>query len=336
VVRRGSGPVTRLATLGFAAVLVLPPLAPSALGLTLALVAFGALNGALDVAMNAQAATVERGYGRPIMSSFHALFSAGGLAGAAVGGLVAGAGVAPTAHLVGAAVLVGAAAPYVSRPMLPGAADAHAPGPGGHALTRLTPRLLARGLLAFDVRFAAGAMAAWTAVYLRAVAGAGAALAAGGYAAFSVTMAAGRTVGDALTARFGGRRLVQAGGAIAAAGIALALGAPAPAFGIAGFGLVGAGLATVFPSVLAAASRVPGVASGAGIALVSTLGYTGFLAGPPLIGFVADAATLRGGLAVVGVAGVLIVALAGALRDPRDVAAAGPGAAAALPSEGAG
>ncbi|CAA9334511.1 MAG: Uncharacterized MFS-type transporter, partial [uncultured Gemmatimonadaceae bacterium] len=120
VVRRGSGPVTRLAAVGFAAALVLAPLAASALALALALVAFGALNGALDVAMNAQAATVERGYGRPIMSSFHALFSWGGLAGAAVGGLVAGAGVAPTWHLLGAAVVVGVAAPLVARPMLPG------------------------------------------------------------------------------------------------------------------------------------------------------------------------------------------------------------------------
>lgn len=310
VVRRGSAPVTRAAALAFAASLAVPALAPNPWLLALALVLFGAANGTLDVAMNAQAATVERGYGRPIMSSFHAMFSAGGLAGAALGGAVAAARVDPVWHLAGAAVAVAAAAPFAARAMLPAADDA---APGAHATARPTAVLVALGVLAFCVLFQEGAIADWSAVYLRGAAGAGPGLAAAGYAAFSVTMALGRAVGDALTVRLGARRLVRLGGAAAAVGIALAVLVPHSAAAVAGFGLVGAGLATVFPAVLAASSRIPGVASGAGIAFVSTFGYTGFLAGPPLIGFVAEATSLRGGLAVVGAAGVLVAALAGAV-----------------------
>ena len=331
VVRRGSGPVTRVTALGFAAVLLLPPFAPDAVTLTLALLAFGAANGMLDVAMNAQAATVERGYARPIMSSFHAMFSAGGLVGAALGGVAAGADVAPTTHLIVAALVVGAATPFVTRPLLPAGVDAAAAG--AHAISRPTPLLLALGALAFCVLVAEGAMADWSAVYLGTVVGAGHGLAAAGYAGFSIMMASGRAVGDALTTRLGAPRLVRLGGTLAAVGIGLALIAREPWTAVVGFGAVGAGLATVFPSVLGAASRAPGVEPGAGIALVSTLGYTGFLAGPPLIGFVAEATSLRGGLAVVGAAGVLVAALAGALRLAGRTPVSGADAAAARAQE---
>ena len=331
VVRRGSGPVTRVTALGFAAVLLPPPFAVDALTLTLALVAFGAANGMLDVAMNAQAATVERGYRRPIMSSFHAMFSAGGLFGAALGGVVAGADVAPTTHLVAAALIVGAAVPLVTRPLLPAGVDAAAAG--AHAISRPTPLLLALGALAFCVLFAEGAMADWSAVYLGTVVGAGHGLAAAGYAAFSVMMAGGRAIGDALTLRLGAPLMVRVGGTLAATGIGLALVAREPWAAVVGFGAVGAGLATVFPSVLGAASRAPGVEPGAGIAVVSTLGYTGFLAGPPLIGFVAEATTLRGGLAVVGAAGVLVAVLARALRARGGTSPAAADAAAARAQE---
>ena len=331
VVRRGSGPVTRVTALGFAAVLLLPPFALDAVTLTLALVAFGAANGMLDVAMNAQAATVERGYARPIMSSFHALFSAGGLVGAALGGVVAGANVAPTTHLVVTTLVIGAAVPFVTRPLLAAGADAAAEG--AHAMSRPTPLLLALGALAFCVLVAEGAMADWSAVYLGTVVGAGHGLAAAGYAGFSVMMALGRAVGDALTLRLGAPLLVRLGGALAATGIGLALIAREPWTAVVGFGAVGAGLATVFPSVLGAASRAPGVEPGAGIAVVSTLGYTGFLAGPPLIGFVAEATNLRGGLAVVGAAGVLVAVLARSLRLASGAAVTGAAAAAARARE---
>lgn len=311
VAMHGSRPVTRTAALAFAATLALPGLAPSLTLLTLLLVLLGAANGALGVAMNAQAAAVERRYGRPIMASFHALFSLGGLVGAGIGGLAAAGDVGVAPHLATAALAVALAGAAVGTRLLPAAADAAAEGA---RFARLTPGLLALGAVAFCVLFGEGAVADWSAVYLRDVTGAGPGLAAAGFATFSLAMAVGRSVGDALTIRLGAARLVRAGGALAALGLALALAVAEPWAAVAGFGAVGAGLSIVFPTVLTAAGRLPGIAPGAAIAAVSTFGYTGFLAGPPVIGLVAEALTLRAGLVVVVLTSVVIVALGAARR----------------------
>lgn len=315
VVRLGSRPVTVVGAFAFAATLLLPGAAPGMWWLFLALLIMGIANGVVDVAMNAQAAAVEKAYARPIMTSFHALFSAGGLVGSSLGGVIAGAGISPELHLAVTALAIALVALGVAPLLLH--ADADRSDDAGHAahvsLLRLPPPLLTLGALAFCILFAEGAMADWSAVYLHNVSHAGEGRAAIGYAAFSVTMALGRTIGDALVARFGAARVVRVGGVAATLGVALALGDPRPALVSLGFAAIGAGLASSFPSVLSAASRVPGVPAGAGIALASTVGYTGFLSGPPLIGFVAQVTDLRGGLAVVGVAALLVVWLATAV-----------------------
>jgi MFS family permease len=308
VARYGSRPVTRVAAVIFALVFLLPPLAPTPLVLFVALVVLGAGHGALDVAMNAQAATVERAYARPIMAGFHAMFSFGGLVGAAVGGAIASRGITPIAHLGGTALVAGLMLTAVTRGMLPASADAvpdhvHATKPHGALLTL--------GVIAFCVLLGEGAMADWSAVYLRDITGAGPGLAAVGYAAFSLAMASGRLVGDRLTLRAGPARLVRAGGTLAALGLATALLFSSPSAAIIGFGTVGAGLSIAFPVVLTMASVLPGTTPGPAIATVSTFGYAGFLAGPPLIGFVAQAITLRGGLAVVVVTCLVVAGLAG-------------------------
>jgi MFS family permease len=311
VARHGSRPVTRIAAFVFAGVFLLPPLAPNAVVLFFALVALGAGHGALDVAMNAQAATVERRYGRPIMSSFHALYSLGGLAGAAVGGLIAGAHVGPVAHLVGTGLVVALVASRITGYLLPASADAvpdHVPA------ARPRGALLTLGIVAFCVLLGEGAMADWSAVYLRNITRAGPGLAAAGYAAFSLAMATGRLAGDELTLCAGPARLVRCGGALAALGLASALAFSSPWAAILGFGAVGAGLSISFPIVLSTASTLPGMTPGPAIASVSTFGYAGFLAGPPLIGFVAQAITLRGGLAVVVLTCLVVAALAGRFR----------------------
>lgn len=328
VARHGSRPVTRVSALLFAGALALPALAPSFALLAAALVVLGAANGALDVAMNAQAVAVEREYerryARPIMASFHALFSFGGLAGAAAGGLLAAHGVGAPAHLAWTALAVGMAITGAAARMLPAAADA---APDGPAFARPTRALAALGVVAFCVLFGEGAMADWSAVYLRDVTGAGPGLAAAGYATFSLAMASGRAVGDGLTVRLGAARLVRLGGLLAALGLAVALLVAQPWAAVAGFGAVGAGLSIVFPTVLTAAGRLPGGAPSAAIAAVSTVGYTGFLAGPPVIGLVAEVVSLRGGLALVVVMGAVIAALAGGLGAGRATAGVAAGGA---------
>ena len=140
-----------------------------------------------------------------------------------------------------------------------------------------------------------------------------------GFAAFSLCMATGRAVGDTLTTRLGPERLARAGGALAALGALAAITIPHPLAVITGFGAIGAGLSSVFPIVLAAAARTTGVAPGSAIAMVSMCGYSGLLAGPPLIGAVATVLTLRGGLGIVALAALVIVFLARTLeRAPRE------------------
>lgn len=311
--RTGSRRMTRGAALALAAALPLPALAPSPLLLAGALVLLGGAGGVLGVAMNAQAAEVERLYGRPLMSGFHALFSAGGLVGAGIGGVAAQRGIDPAPHLLGAAAALVVLALAAGRHLLP-TPPSPSPDRGARRSPRLPAGLLALGAVAFCVLFAEGAMADWSAVYLRDVAGAGPGLTAAGFGAFSLAMAAGRVVGDRVLQRIGAERLVRGGGTVAAVGVALAVLLGTPWAAVLGFGLVGAGLSAVFPTVLATAGRAPGLPPAAAIAAVSTVGYTGFMAGPPLIGLVADALSLRAGLALVVVAAAVVALAAGALR----------------------
>jgi MFS family permease len=320
VARRGSRPVTWAAALAFSGALMLPPLAPNLALLILSLVVLGMANGMLDVAMNAQAAAVQKRYEVPIMARIHALYSFGGLVGAVIGGRIAAGGVGAAPHLAGVGVAIAIAAGAMALGLLPASADAT---PDHSPIARPVRALYALGVVAFCVLFGEGAMANWSAVYLRDVSRAGPGLAAAGFAAFSLMMTVGRAVGDTLTARLGNARLTRIGGVIASLGVGCALAFPQPLPVIVGFGAIGAGLSFIFPIILAAAARTPGVVPGAAIALVSMCGYAGLLAGPPLIGAIANVVTLRGGLALVAVASVAVVALARAVRPPA--AAALPG-----------
>lgn len=346
VARYGSRPVTAWSIALFALAVALPARAPSLVLLAAALFVMGLTNGLLDVSMNSQAAAVARRYPKPVMSGVHAMYSAGGLAGAAIGGRVAASGIDPAVHLGWIALALVIVAVLASPGMLPAAADA-APDQSGRV--RPTRPLLVTGLVAFCCLFGEGAMGNWSAVYLRNVSGAGPGLAAAGFAAFSLCMAGGRAIGDALTTRLGPARLVRGGALLATLGIGAALAFPHPYVVVVGFGAVGAGLAATFPLTLAAASRTPGVVPGTAIAVVSMCGYSGLLAGPPFIGSVASAVTLRGGLALVFVSCLLIVIFARVVRDVPGAGAAGvspalphpssvpasPAASRALPDAGA-
>ena len=330
IARFGSRAVTTVAALGVCLTLPLLPLAPSMPLLFAALLLFGAAYGTMDVSMNAQAVLVEQRYGRPIMSSFHGVFSLGGLLGAASAGLVVGAGVAPEPHLLGVGLTLALLVAAATRRLIPAAGERRDEGP---PFALPTGPLLGLGAIAFGVLLAEGAIADWGAVYLRDVVGAGAAVAAAGYTAFSLTMMIGRFLGDGLTQRLGPVPMVRGGGLLVAVGLGLALLAGTAQAAFAGFALVGAGLAASFPIVLSAAGRVPGVPAGTALAAVATAGYTGFLVGPPTIGFLSGGIEalgfagvgLRGGLAAVALLGLAIALLAGqAGRSATGTARADP------------
>ena len=306
--RRVVGTTALLLTLS----LVLPALAPSLLFLALALAMLGAANGGLDVAMNAQAVAVERGYGRPIMSSFHAAWSFGGLAGAALGGLLASRAVGPLPHFSTVAILAAIAFACAYGALLPSRADASEEG--APAFARPTRALLGLGIMAFCVLLGEGAMGDWSAVYLDDTLGTGPGFAAAGYAAFSLSMAFGRLFGDRLTERLGPVTLVRSCGALAAVGLGVALAAAQPLVALVGFACAGAGFSIVFPTALSAAGRTGDMSTGPALAAVSTAAYTGFLIGPPFIGFLAELTGLGYALYLVVTLSAATIVFAGSLK----------------------
>jgi predicted MFS family arabinose efflux permease len=306
--------MTAAAGIALCLALPLPVVSPSVALLSLSLGLLGACNGLLDVSMNSQAAEVEHRIGRPIMSSFHALFSLGGVAGALMAVRAMASGIGDVAH-VGVAAAVALTAVVLALPGLvsPPAND----GPAGPVVARPSGTLLALGLLALLGLMAEGAMADWSAVYLHDTLGSSPAVAAVGFAAFSLAMAAGRLSGDALVGRLGARHLLRGSSATAALGLGLALLVGRPAIGIVGCALVGLGIANIIPILFSAAARVPGVPPGRALAAVATTGYLGFLAGPPLIGIVAEAAGLATGLGLVSAACAIIAVKATVLPATR-------------------
>jgi MFS family permease len=291
-------------------------IAPNICWLSLFLFLFGAGHGALDVAMNTQAFEVEKRQQRPLMSSFHAMFSTGGLAGAATGGAIAAVGWGPFAHFLAAStamiVLFVCIYPHFvptqhQRQMKASSTD--------QSRFSLPPSsLLILGFMAIAVLISEGAMADWSAVYLRRHLGASEAAAAAGYASFSLTMALGRFAGDALIARFGNESVVRYSGIVATLGLGLTVATPFPALSLVGLALVGAGLAIVVPVIFGAAAQSSEVETGRALATVTTMGYFGFLIGPPLIGFIADLTTLRFALALLVLTSLTVTVFAPHVR----------------------
>ena len=304
--RIGSRRVTVAALLGGAASLFLISLASGLGELSAALFVFGAGFGAINVSANAQGLALERLYDRPILSSFHAAFSGGGLAGAGLGALGAAMGVGPREHFGALAltlIVVGLAAGHRLLPP-----DADDPRPA-RTFVRPPRALVALGAAAFFTLLAEGAAADWSAVYLSHSLGATAAVAALGYTGFSLAMAASRLVGDRLNGRFGPVALARWGGLLAATALALALVSDSTPAALFGFAAMGAGLGVVVPVLFRAAGSTPGVSASVGVAAVSTIGWLGFLSGPPVIGFAAGTLGLRSALGIVVVATVALALL---------------------------
>ena len=302
------------AGVAFGVMTALIMLMPSYPALLAVLLLFGITNAGFDVAMNAQAATVEANHHKPIISSLHGMFSLGGMAGAAAGGVLLELGVPPAVHCGGMALVTMATALCAGPFMLPD--HVHAEGEPAHPTTGRT--LFVLGLLAFFGLVGEGAMYDWTTVYMREIAQSPEAIASAGYAAFSGGMALARFGGDFARGRWGNMRVLGASGVLATAGILLALLWPAPAAVLAGFGLMGVGAANMVPIFFITASRLPGVPAAEGIAAVARFAYVGLLVGPVIIGLIAHGSDLRWGLSVVALT-MALIAVAGphAIRRPE-------------------
>lgn len=309
IARFGSARVLAVVAPLFGLALFGPVLAPTLASVVVAASAFGLCKGAFDVSVNAQALAVEQAAARPIMASFQACWSLGGLGAALLTGAALKAGLSPVivTLLAGAAVLVTS---WCSpRYLLPDAAPGDAKGTSGGIFH---PAILPVGVLAFAALFTEGALMDWGAIYAANVAGAAAWLAPLAYGAFCSAMALGRLMGDRLFLRFGAGKLLRVSGGFAVAGLILVIAVRVWPATFIGLMLAGLGIANLVPIFLKAASRAHPAGAAQGVAAVSSLGYVGFLAGPPLIGWLSAWASLPLAFVVVALLAAFI-----AVKGPR-------------------
>ncbi|MGP5639518.1 MFS transporter [Brachybacterium tyrofermentans] len=342
--RVGSAPLAVAGTILTAIGLCAASWAPVAGLLALALLVAGACDAITDVAQNAHGLRVQRRYGRSIINSFHAVWSIGAVLGGSMAALAIALDVPLRVHLSVSGALFAAISLVALRFALPGkdpenstdgaddgAQAANAAEPDDAASTSGAPPsavphptrgrtvLLLGALIVIAIggTLVEDAGNSWATLYLARDLGAPAAIAATGYIALVGAQFVGRLAGDSLVDRFGQRTVARAGGLIIAVGMATALAFPTVPGTIIGFALAGLGSATLVPAAMQEADDLPGLRHGTGLTVVSWLMRLGFLASPPLVGLVADAAGLRYGLLVVPVAGVLVIVLSGVLSGRR-------------------
>ncbi|MFF7293753.1 MFS transporter [Microbacterium sp. NPDC008134] len=325
--RFGSAKVAVIGTVLTSGGVLAAGLAPSVLLFALGLFVGGAMDAITDVAQNAHGLRVQRGYGRSILNSFHAVWSIGAVLG---GSMAAGAialGVPIGVHLAISAVLFSAVSLTALRFCLPGldaaslAADEEAVADPGEVQAavragirpRVVLMLIALVIIAMAGTIVEDAGNSWATLYLGSL-GAPAAIAATGFIALVGAQFVGRLLGDGLVDRFGQRLVARAGGVIVVVGMGVALAFPTIPGTIIGFAAAGFGVATLVPAAMNEADVLPGLRHGTGLTVVSWLMRLGFLLSPPVVGLIADATSLRVGLLLIPAVGVAVVLFAGVLR----------------------
>jgi MFS family permease len=307
----GSADITRVTGCMMSLALIPPILAPDLPRFIIVALIFGASIGSMDVAMNAHGIAVEKVFRRPVMSSFHGAFSIGGMAGAFFAAAMLDL-VSETIHALVAGMLTLALLLISFRFLLPSSIDKGLSGTSFAWPTRATVGL---GLLCFLALMAEGSVVDWGAILLRQRFTLDASTAGLGYALYAAGMALSRLLGDWARVNLGAVPLVRASAFLTAAGIAIAVSVPEPTAAIAAFAVAGIGVGNIAPILFAGGGRLEPSAPGRGIAAVTTLGYLGFLAGPPLIGFAAEATNLSLGLGLTALAALIVAAAADAARS---------------------
>lgn len=302
IIQNGSKRIGIVSVFSYCLFFPLVTLVPGVTGLVPVFFMMGVTAGMLDVSMNAQAVMVERGIGKPIMTSFHALFSIGMALGAFCGSGFEKAGIDLGHHLLIITTFCVASAFWVRYYLIH---DKPEQKSEGSAFQLPNAAMMSIGVIAFCCMLGEGAMADWSANYLEKISMASKSLAPIGLSAFAIAMTIGRVFGDQARARFGDRKLMVVCGMISTAGILLLLIWTQAYVVITGFFLVGLGLSVIVPIAYSIAGNSTEVSPGVGLAMVTTVGYTGFLFGPPFIGFLADWADLR--VALTLIAGLFLI-----------------------------
>ena len=309
--RLGARTTAVLAGWGFCVALGLSLVLPSFWALVPAMMLLGASESVFDVAINAEGTTLETLSGRGVMSGFHGMFSLGAMGGAASAALMLREAIPAWMQLVGVGSVIAVSILVSSRGML----ASHPAAPKGQAnFTWPKGTLLLVGMLICFGMLAEGVMYNWSVLYVNQELHSAQEFAALAYVAFAGATAAMRFAGDSVRARFSERTMLVAGPTLSALAMLLVLLVAKPWFALAGFALVGVGLATVVPILYNAATRVPGVSRAAAIASVSSIGYVGFMVGPPIVGGIAHSTTLTIAMGTLIVAALILII--GARRVP--------------------
>lgn len=299
IIRNGSRKVSLFSSYFYCALFLFIPHMPSVAALMILFFIIGLSTGMMDVAINAQAVMVEQEMKKPIMTSFHALFSVGMMLGALCGSLFSELQISLSTHFLTIAA-VSVIAVFIGRYYLihdkPLKKDKDTP-----AFRLPNAAMVSIGIIAFCSMLGEGAMADWSTNFMENIAHANEGLAPLGLSAFALAMTIGRIFGDSARVKFGDRSLMIVCGLIALTGVTIAIVFIHPFASIAGFFIVGIGLSVIVPIAYSIAGSTKDLPPGVGLAMVTTVGYSGFLFGPPIIGFLADSFTLRYALVLVGI-----------------------------------
>jgi MFS family permease len=308
IAKFGSKKVLISGAVCYSFILVLLGLATSPLQLVLALFLFGLAANFCNISVNSQAVFVEKMYGRSIMASFHGIWSLAGFSGAAVGLLMVWLKLLPWQHFT----IISISTIICSLIFIAGAVDAKSDSKQtGFAWP--DKKIMQLGLIAFSCLVCEGTMFDWSGIYFTKVVKAPAHLTSLGYAAFMGCMAAGRFAADKFVTALGPRKMLQYSGVLIASGLLLSVLFPTVASAAAGFMLVGFGVSSVVPIVYSMAGKTTTMSTGQALAAVSTVGFAGFLAGPPVIGFVAELTNLRWSFLLIALIGLSTSIMAGLL-----------------------
>ncbi len=309
--KQGLGRATAIGAFLFLLTGALPAFAFNQLSLMAALFVYGINTAYMDVSMNAAAAVTEKKQKQTIMSTCHGMWSLGAMVGSGIGSLFVGFAVSPHVHLVSIAilliVLLSVLLPIILKYHDEDASDSH-------ALALPNKAVLGLAFIAFCSMLNEGVIADWSAVYMAEELESSPFLTGLAFSGYAMMMAIGRFSGDILIPHIGNRRIVIAGALITLIGISVALTSNMPLIAISGFACVGLGLSCIVPVVFSASAKIPGMSSGEGIAATATIGYTGFLLGPPLIGWIADATSLSLAMGSVAILAGIMALLAMRVR----------------------
>jgi MFS family permease len=310
VTRFGSRTILSFAILMYAIELTNIGWAASIWQLALALFVFGLVGNMSNISVNTQGVLAEKIYERPIMTSFHGVWSIAGFTGALVGLLMMNLHLRPRLHFIIVASLVFIIALIARRYLIPGTS----PAEKKKFFSRPDGILVQLGIVAFCCMSAEGAMFDWSGVYFKDVVKVPHALIILGYASFMIMMATGRFIGDRIIARIGRKKLLQASGIFVFCGLMISVLFPYLLTATLGFVIVGLGVSSVIPTVYSAAARASRIGPGMALAGVSSIGFLGFLLGPPMIGYIAQLAGLQYSFAVVALFGLCITGIISKLK----------------------